>query len=90
MCPDLVDDDLAPAIECSTDSTPQVAILETSLASPPAPVKALNQVITVSANNQIAQSALQQLEGSPNFYTVRALQFSRKRPIYRAPQAAAR
>ena len=81
MRPDLVDNDLALAIECSTDSTPQVAILEAALATPPASVKALNQVIAVCANDQIAQSTLQQLKESPNFCTVRALQFSRKRPI---------
>ena len=33
MRPDLVDNDLAPAIECRPDSTPQAAILEAALAS---------------------------------------------------------
>ena len=83
MHPHLIDNDFAVAIECSTDSTPQVAILETAFASPPASVKALKQVIAVCANDQIAQSTFQQLKESPNFCTVRALQFSRKRPMSR-------
>ena len=73
MRPNLVDNDFAPAIERGPDSTPQVTILEAALASPPSLMKALDQIIAVRANNQIAQSTLQQLKNGPNFRTTRAL-----------------
>ena len=69
----LVDNDFALAIERSADSTPQVTILEAALASPPSLMKTLDQVIAVRANNQIAQSTLQQLKKGPNFRAVRNL-----------------
>ena len=70
MRPDLIDSDLAPAIERSSDSTSQVAILEATLPSPPAPAKPLDKVIAVRTNDQIAQSTFQQLNECPNFHSV--------------------
>ena len=69
----LVDNDSAPAIERGPESTPQVTVLEAALASPPSLIKALDQIIAVRANNQIAQSTLQQLKKGPNFRTIRTL-----------------
>ena len=82
--PDLVDRDFAPAIECSTDSTPQIAIVESNPCEPTSACES-NQVIAVRTNDQIAQGTFQQLKESPHFCTVRALQFSRKRPKKSTP-----
>ena len=65
MRPDLVDNDFAPAVECDANSRPQVTILEAAPASPPAFVKALDQVIAVFANNQIAPMYAPVAEGEP-------------------------
>ena len=85
MRPDLADRDMTPSIECCTDSTPQVAILEATPAIPPAFPKAFDQVIAVRTTDQIAQSTFQQLKKCPHFCPVRALQFSRKRPKQSTP-----
>ena len=62
MRPDFVDADSALKLERTANATPQVAVLVAALAHPPAPPKTFDQVVTVRANDQVAQSALEQLE----------------------------